>query len=140
MSTPTKFEIIKCVCYSAKEWWNYAIQSTLHPIQDRNRRLAKDYMLSHARDAKNYVDAYTEKLRIGEYYMERLQKVSMVTSQLRIWNFMRKKMLWKKKRFDTRLLSQVYRVGEQMAEDARVCMCRSVRQTFHSMRSLYTQQ
>lgn len=48
--------------FSATEWWQFAIQSKLSHIQDRNRRLTKTFITSRVKDIVIYMNIYSAQL------------------------------------------------------------------------------
>jgi hypothetical protein len=66
----------KTVKENPREWWQFAINSLQHGIQETNKRSTKEFMLQRARDMVGYVEAYSDFLRLGEKYMEVHKKVT----------------------------------------------------------------
>ncbi|KAL4233287.1 Vacuolar protein sorting-associated protein 13D [Mactra antiquata] len=48
---------------NAKEWWQFAIQSKLHHIKDRNKRLTMSYITNRVTDVSIYIKIYSAQLK-----------------------------------------------------------------------------
>ena len=62
--------------FSAKKWWHFAIDSTLHFIREKAKRQTIKYIAQRAHDILLYREAYMQQLKVGSYYVESRHKVS----------------------------------------------------------------
>ena len=61
--------------FSAKIWWKFAIDATLHFIHQRNQSYTKESLLHFAKTNTDYVEAYSTLLINGEKYTDFSRKV-----------------------------------------------------------------
>jgi len=61
--------------FSARRWWNFAINSHLSVIQDRRMRCQWQFAAARAHDIVQYIDAYRCCLTVGSRYATQAQKV-----------------------------------------------------------------
>ena len=65
-----------CFMFSPKTWWKFAINSTVHFVKEKNKRVTKTYMIQRAKDIVLYKEAYMQQLRLGACYVDSRFKVT----------------------------------------------------------------
>lgn len=68
--------------FSARKWWQFAINAKISQIQDNNRRLTKNYLVQRVEDIVTYVQIYTSQLK-KEYIDITLKVSDHVSSDVR---------------------------------------------------------